>query len=48
MLIPITLRFLVVVRPVTPNDAKVVIPVTLRSFVDTIPVKYPFLAKSSS
>ena len=46
--IPVTIRFLVVVRPVTPNVAMVAIPVTFKSFVDVIPVKYPFLAKSSS
>ena len=45
---PITLKFLVVVRPDTPNVAIVAIPVTFKSFVETIPVKKPFLAKSSS
>ena len=45
---PITLRFLVVVNPETPNVAIVAIPVTFKSFVEVIPVKYPFLAKSSS
>ena len=45
---PITLRFLVVANPETPSVAMVAIPVTFKSFVDTIPVKKPFLAKSSS
>ena len=43
-----TVSVLVVVAPPTFNVASVVIPVTLKFFVETIPVKYPSLAKSSS
>ena len=45
---PVTLKSLVVVSPVTPNVDIVATPDTFKYYVDPIPEKVPFLAKSSS